>query len=59
MPLSRSGPITGWMAECTMMSAPLASVSTCAEVDDGRGGANVSLPASPPITTLPAGVSTR
>ena len=59
MPLPWSGPMTGWMVECTMMSAPLASVSTCAEVDDGRGGANVSLPASPPITTLPAGVSTR
>jgi hypothetical protein len=29
------------------------------EVDVVRGGASVSLPASPPITTLPAGVSTR
>ena len=29
------------------------------EVDVARGGASLSLPASPPITTLPAGVSTR
>src|SRR5262245_50838793 len=59
MPLSRSGPITGWIVECTITSAPLASNSTCAEVEASRGGAGLSLLASPPITTLPAGVSTR
>jgi hypothetical protein len=47
------------MVECTMMSAPFANLSTWSEVEDERGGARVSLPASPPITTLPAGVSTR
>jgi hypothetical protein len=38
---------------------PFASISTSSEVELVRGGANLSLPASPPITTLPAGVSTR
>src|SRR5262245_11502581 len=59
MPLSRSGPMTGCIVECTITSTPCASFSTCADVDVGRGGAGRSLPASPPITTLPAGVSTR
>ena len=41
-----------------MMSAPWASFSTWSDVDELRGGAGMSLLASPPITTLPAGVST-
>src|SRR5712692_3686766 len=42
-----------------MTSAPFANFSTWSDVDEARGGASTSLPASPPITTLPAGVSTR
>jgi hypothetical protein len=41
------------------MLAPFAILSTCSDVDELRGGANTSFPASPPITTLPAGVSAR
>jgi hypothetical protein len=37
----------------------LASFSTCSEVEVLRGGCGTSLAASPPITTLPVGVSTR
>src|SRR5260370_41653343 len=59
MPLSRSGPMTGCIVECTITSTPCASFSTCADVDVGRGGARRALPASPPITPLPAGVATR
>jgi hypothetical protein len=59
MLLPLPGAMTGWTAECTMMSAPWASFSTCSEVEELRGGAGVSFVASPPITTLPAGVSTR
>src|SRR6476659_10942811 len=51
--------MAGWIVECTITSAPLASLSTCSDADDDRGGRGTSLPASPPITTLPAGVSTR
>ena len=51
--------MAGWIVECTITSAPLASLSTCSDADDERGGSGTSLPASPPITTLPAGVSTR
>jgi len=46
MPLSRSGPMTGCIVECTIKSTPCASFSTCADVDVGRGGAGRSLPAS-------------
>ena len=58
-PLPPSGPRTGWIAEWTITSAPCANFPTCSEVDDERGGSVLSLPASPPITTLPVGVSTR
>src|SRR5215471_18082778 len=47
------------MVECTITSAALANLSTCSDADEDRGGKGTSLPASPPITTLPAGVSTR
>ncbi len=42
-----------------MMSASMASFSTWSEVELERGGLGASFPASPPITTEPAGVSTR
>src|SRR6476659_7094228 len=51
--------MAGWIVEWTITSAPLASLSTCSDADDDRGGRGTSLVASPPITTLPAGVSTR
>src|SRR5262249_28198642 len=51
--------MAGWIVECTITSAPWASFSTCSDADEDRGGNGTSLPASPPITTLPAGVSTR
>lgn len=55
----RSGDSAGWMAVFTMTSAPLANVPSASVVDVLRGGAGVSLNESPPIVTLPAGVSTR
>ena len=47
------------IVECTSTSAPAASASTVSEVEVSLGGERLLLPASPPITTLPAGVSTR
>src|SRR6478752_3462469 len=47
------------MVVCTKISAPLASFSTWSDVEVLRGGPCMSFEASPPITALPAGVSTR
>jgi len=38
--------MAGWIVEWTITSAPLASLSTCSDADDDRGGRGTSLPAS-------------